>query len=248
MSFQLDNAVLKKILKLTNGCRTPSSQFNAWRDVFEVFKPKRYLEIGSFKGRSLFLASFLSKAYEIKSASYAFTCIDSWEGGDEHKVAGMDMISSESCFDKVMSICQEFVAPGGANFEKIKALSRFGLLKLQERVGFYDLIFIDASHRTKDVLTDAILAWPLLRKGGVMIFDDYTWTANHASLGSVLESPRLGIDSFIACHADELTIISQLPLLQLYLVKDVFPAYYGYSVARSKLQFQELTTSGIVIE
>lgn len=248
MSQGVKISVLDEIARLTNGCRTPSFQFNALRDVFEVFKPRNYLEVGSFKGRSLFLAAFLARAYEIENAAYCFTCIDSWEGGDEHKIAGTDMILSESCFDAVMAICQEAVAPGGAKFEKIKSLSRSGLLHLQKRVGFYDLIFVDASHRTKDVLSDAILAWPLLREGGVMIFDDYTWTPNHAPQSSVLESPKLGIDSFVACHTDELTLISQMPLLQLYLVKDIFPSAYGYAIASSSRQFQELRDSGIVSE
>lgn len=248
MPSEIHVSVLDNIAKLTRGCCTPSSQFNAWRDIYECHYPKHYLEVGSFRGRSLFLASFLAKAYEIENASYRFTCIDSWEGGDEHKISAIDMVSSESCFDEVMAICQGAVAPRSAEFEKIKSFSRSGLLRLQERVGFYDLIFIDASHRAKDVLTDAILAWPLLRQGGVLIFDDYTWTAKHAPVGSVLNSPKLGIDSFLACHADELTLISQMPLLQLYLVKEVFSPSCGYAIAKSEIQFQELRDCGIVNE
>ena len=246
MPQELDVEILRKISKLTSGCRIPTLQFNSWRDIFEFFAPKRYLELGSFKGRSLFLASVLAKAYDSGQSSCVFTCIDSWEGGDEHKVSGVDMPLTESAFDEVMAICQESIAPKHARFEKIKSLSRDGLLSLQGRTRFYDFIFIDASHRAQDVLSDAILAWPLLRKGGIMVFDDYSWVPVHSSHFSILESPKLGIDSFLACYADELTLLSQMPLLQLCVLKDVFPSVGGYSIASSTRTFQELSDCGIV--
>ena len=37
----------------------------------------------------------------------------------------------------------------------------------------YDYIYIDGSHMPKWVLSDAVLSWDLLKKGGLMIFDDY---------------------------------------------------------------------------
>ncbi|MGL6075425.1 MAG: class I SAM-dependent methyltransferase [Fimbriiglobus sp.] len=38
----------------------------------------------------------------------------------------------------------------------------------------YDFIYIDASHEA-DVPQDAILAWPLLKVGGLLGSDDYAW-------------------------------------------------------------------------
>ena len=38
----------------------------------------------------------------------------------------------------------------------------------------FDLVYIDASHEAADVLADAVLAWPLLKPGGFLGFDDYT--------------------------------------------------------------------------
>ena len=37
----------------------------------------------------------------------------------------------------------------------------------------YDYIYIDGSHMPKWVLSDAVLSWDLLKKGGLIIFDDY---------------------------------------------------------------------------
>jgi hypothetical protein len=93
------------------------------------------------------------------------------------------------------------------------------LASIRDRVGFYDVILIDAGHKAKDVLTDMIYAWPLLRKGGIMILDDYTWIPKHGVSDFQLHAPKLGIDAFVNCFADELTILSNMPLLQLYLSK-----------------------------
>lgn len=37
----------------------------------------------------------------------------------------------------------------------------------------YDFIYIDGSHEAPDVLFDTVNCWQLLRKGGVMLLDDY---------------------------------------------------------------------------
>ena len=37
----------------------------------------------------------------------------------------------------------------------------------------FDFIYIDPSHQAPDILTDAVLAFKLLRLSGVMVFDDY---------------------------------------------------------------------------
>ena len=33
------------------------------------------------------------------------------------------------------------------------------------------IVYIDGSHRPEDVLTDAVMAWKLLKEGGIMILD-----------------------------------------------------------------------------
>ena len=87
--------------------------------------------------------------------------------------------------------------------------------------GFYDLILIDAGHKAKEVLVDLALSWELLRDGGMLIVDDYTWYPTHLNHQNfLLNSPRLGVDSFINCFSDELIIASNQPLLQLYIKKE----------------------------
>jgi len=37
----------------------------------------------------------------------------------------------------------------------------------------FDAIYIDGDHTAEGVLTDLAMAWPLLKVGGVLIFDDF---------------------------------------------------------------------------
>jgi predicted O-methyltransferase YrrM len=66
----------------------------------------------------------------------------------------------------------------------------------------YDIIYIDGDHHSHSVLEDAILSWPLLKKGGIMIFDDYMWNDIKS-----IDSPHIGINSFITCYRGMLDIL-----------------------------------------
>ena len=66
----------------------------------------------------------------------------------------------------------------------------------------FDVASVDGSHVARDVLTDAVLTWPLLKSGGLLIFDDYGW--NHPDR---LQQPRPAIDAFVDLFAPELELI-----------------------------------------
>jgi predicted O-methyltransferase YrrM len=51
----------------------------------------------------------------------------------------------------------------------------------------------DAGHLAADVYSDAVLTWPLIVRGGLIIFDDYLWDGSP----SPLEMPKRGIDAFL---------------------------------------------------
>jgi hypothetical protein len=40
------------------------------------------------------------------------------------------------------------------------------------------------------------MGWPLLKRGGAVIFDDYEWTLMPADV----ERPKLGVDAFLAAQ------------------------------------------------
>jgi len=57
----------------------------------------------------------------------------------------------------------------------------------------FDLVYIDGSHEAADVLADAVLAWPLLKPGGLLGFDGYTWQ----TLPESERRPVPAIDAFL---------------------------------------------------
>ena len=57
----------------------------------------------------------------------------------------------------------------------------------------YDGVYIDGDHSALGCLTDLVLAWPLLRPGGVVWLDDYLW-GDHDWC-----TPRTAIEAFRRC-------------------------------------------------
>lgn len=68
----------------------------------------------------------------------------------------------------------------------------------------FDFIYIDGSHLAKDVLTDAVMCWNLLKYGGVIAFDDYEWGGGADQWGR----PKAGIDAFASVFGPELRLVS----------------------------------------
>jgi predicted O-methyltransferase YrrM len=138
------------------------------------------LEIGAWEGRS---AIFWLNYFE----NSRVTCIDTFAGSAEHHVAFSDQVASiEQRFDANL-------VPFGARVEKIKAHSAAALPQLAIARRRFDFVYLDGSHRAVDVYTDACLAWPLLRRSGALLFDDYTWV----DMPDEMHRPKPGIDAFL---------------------------------------------------
>lgn len=120
------------------------------------------LEVGSWQGLSAF---FLLN--ELKNSN--LTCVDTWEGADEHKdgtVTTPGILNSiESIFDANLSEFKDrlikFKGPSLSYYE-----SNFHPNK-------FNLIYVDGSHHSDDVMVDAIKCFEMLSEGGLLIFDDY---------------------------------------------------------------------------
>ena len=67
----------------------------------------------------------------------------------------------------------------------------------------FDFIYIDGSHLAREVLTDAVMAWNLLKFGGVIAFDDYEWMGGNAPL----DRPKPGIDALASVFHPQLRLI-----------------------------------------
>ena len=155
---------------------------------------KNFLEIGSFEGRSAVwtIENMMEDGGEI-------VCIDTWEGGAEHTPE--DMAGTEERFHQNITLVRKkFPNRAVVSFKStsVEALAASIAHKKQ-----FDFIYIDGSHLAKDVLTDACMAWPLLKKNGFMVFDDYMWKPPGFKL---LDRPKLAVDSFVNMFEDDLAI------------------------------------------
>ena len=77
--------------------------------------------------------------------------------------------------------------------------SRAALARLTTEEAGYDLVFVDGSHESQDVLDDATGSWSLLRPGGWLVFDDYGWSG----FADPARTPAPGIDAFLLAHTGE---------------------------------------------
>jgi predicted O-methyltransferase YrrM len=144
------------------------------------------LEVGSFEGRSAiwFLQNVLIHP------SSTITCVDIFYS------SRVPFCMREIRFD------HNIAASGfSSRVTKVKARSQELLELLREDT--YNIIYIDGSHRAADVQSDASLSWPLLKRNGIIIFDDYLWRLEWP----VERRPKMGIDNFLSSVGSQLEIL-----------------------------------------
>jgi predicted O-methyltransferase YrrM len=151
----------------------------AWSALFADIRDttSRVLEIGSKEGRSaLFWLEFFVRAH--------LTCVDLFDNEDAGR------------FDRNL-------AAYGARLRKIVGTSIKALGSLREENAVFDFIYVDGSHQRDDVMIDCLGAWRLLREGGVMLMDDYTWKPDNPDAERVAPA----VDTFLAWHGDAEVIL-----------------------------------------
>ena len=57
--------------------------------------------------------------------------------------------------------------------------------KNEDKIGTYDLIYIDGSHIYEDVYNDLCQGWRYLKKGGLLLLDDFTHKNNKTGMYGV---------------------------------------------------------------
>ena len=157
-----------------------------WEQFVIPLQPKRFLEIGSYEGQSV---KWVLDQFPDCSA----VCIDTWENEGQGVGNHDDICKAEKNFQMNMK-------DYGARVQAIKSQSAKALKNIDEQ---FDLIYIDGSHYATNVIEDAILCFALLRKHGLLIFDDYSWRGYEEEW----KNPRLAIDAFLSIYRDEINII-----------------------------------------
>jgi predicted O-methyltransferase YrrM len=174
-----------------------------WYDHMNInkyaHKPINYLEIGTLCGANLLS---VAKTYGLHPDS-KLHCIDPWEDYDEYPEFKNEQDSLYSMFIKnVSSFGQKdkiIVHRGYSNNE---------VLKFDNEI--FDIIYIDGNHQPEYVLEDGVLCFRKLKKGGIMIFDDYGWGGPDLT--------QRGIDAFLSGYRDRIQYLG-MRCTQVFIMK-----------------------------
>jgi predicted O-methyltransferase YrrM len=148
---------------------------------------KLFLEIGVFEGRST--CWLLQNGLDYKGS---IICVDSFNGGKEHD--GVDFKAVEGRFWTNTNEAKGME-------QKVSLFKKSSYQALAEMIGhraILDFVYVDGSHEPSDTLSDACMAWGMLKPQGVMLFDDYQYPH---------EPTKVGIDAFLAGFAGQYEVI-----------------------------------------
>lgn len=152
-----------------------------------------FLEIGSFTGDS----AIWMLENVLTADSSRLTCIDTWAGSSEHE----EEVKKQFNFGEIENEFDYKISKHKNKVTKIKSYSQEWLMK--NRDDRFDFIYIDGDHYAKSVILDCMLAWDLLRVGGIMAFDDYEW--NHPAGDKY--NPKMAIDAFLTIMEENIEVL-----------------------------------------
>jgi hypothetical protein len=188
-----------------------------WTRLFEAYglnapnKKNKCLEIGSWEGRS---AVFTIETLLLQNVLSSITCIDTFMGSEEHSKD--DNSALYNLFMYNVKLTQKF-----DQVRVIKEKSEYAIPSIikenKDELQSYDFIYVDGSHRSDDVLMDALNCFKLLKIGGLMIFDDYKWTA----FEDEYHNPKKGIDVFLIFMRPYINIVMEGYQLAIVKTKEV---------------------------
>ena len=164
-------------------------QFDEFLSEFKD-KTSTFLEIGSFEGMSTI---WMLENVLTNKESRLF-CIDAWaEWTGDAFVRFVENINKTGLKDKVRIV-------KGDSSEELRIFPK----------EYFDFIYVDGDHDEKAVIKDAIGSFRVLKKGGIIAFDDYLLGIRYPnSPGSkaMNGSTKKAIDYFLDVFQDELEII-----------------------------------------
>lgn len=160
----------------------------------ENIVPRSTIEIGAFEGHTTFnLTSMMVN----QNPDYKHYVIDPFTASEN--LTGKVTSEARTIF---MENLESFEYKD--NIEVLEEKSFTGLIELYLRGIKVDFIYVDGSHFAPDVLQDLVLGFEMLNPGGVILCDDaVSWRyGDH-----IQDSPKLAIDSFIACNWKRLKVL-----------------------------------------
>lgn len=125
-----------------------------WLGKFSGRPGLRALEIGSFEGRStLWLCENILTT-------------------EDARIDCLDLFATDPVHGDYLSRFRHNTSEHTWKVREVHGPSFEGLRQVE---GPYDIVYVDGWHSAFGALADGVMSWPMLKVGGVMVFDDYLW-------------------------------------------------------------------------
>ena len=168
-----------------------SNNIPIWTSALKRYQGKpgvRYLEIGSWEGRSLLwvLDNILTEPTSRLTAIDPLIDDPGWPASKDIK---------GTLFSNIKLSGQE---------QRVNVIVGFSQVELRKLpLESYDIVYIDGSHTSKDTLEDLVLSSRLLKRGGLLIMDDY----QHYAERELFDRPKFSMDAFYAAFRGEFDVV-----------------------------------------
>lgn len=151
----------------------------AFAELVAELRPSRIIEVGTWKGGS---ALTLAAEIEKLGLDAEIICVDTWLGAlemwtdlddpERHRALDLKHGYPTLYYQFLANVCragkQTLITP--LPLPSATAAQWFALNGIQA-----ELIYVDASHEEEDVYQDLVSYWDLVRSGGVLFGDDWSW-------------------------------------------------------------------------
>lgn len=165
-----------------------SNNISVWRKVLKKYRGKQVkaLEIGSYEGMS---ASWLLDNI-LTHPQANITCVDNF--------TQKDVKTKDDVYKTFMSNMRKYKSKCKLLKGDSQTMLKMPSITSQQ----FDIIYIDADHHSRHVMEDAVLCFSLLKRGGIMIFDDNTDNKEHGN-----RCPKPAIEAFTMAYANEIKVL-----------------------------------------
>jgi hypothetical protein len=166
--------------------------------VFDELAPQLVIEVGTWKGASLFTMLRLARE---RSLDTRFICVDTWLGSNESIWLDPETRPHLMLRGGYPTMFRQFVANVLAHDAReavfplpMTATSAAHLLRELGVVA--DTIYIDAGHEEEEVSADLNLYWERVRPGGILFGDDYhtRWSGVIRAVNGFAKRHRLALE------------------------------------------------------
>ena len=175
---------------------TGEYNFQEFLSEYKNMPNLNYLQLGVYTGDT---SNWLMKNVLTHETSH-LTDVDTWLGSAAEEIH--NTFDFEDIYQLYLSRMERFSSR--VHHKRERTFDFLWVNAENSKANPYDFIYIDADHVAASVLSDAELSWPLLKSGGILAFDDYTW-------GPELEAslvPKTAIDLFVNKYKNEIETIA----------------------------------------